>query len=1288
MEPSKTANQTELKIKKEPSSHGTKHSRSSRSSSTSISKRAKAEAARALLMLAEEEARLKKNLSQLEEQDEIDKATIKASAARRRADHLADMDLLAAKKTAAALDAEARVLEQEFTDSDLSDEDISVPVEDPLKRTSEYVSDVCMCPPVQSESLNTDAVSPQTNTNLCPTTVPQRNTTFAHNTSDMPRNDTNEYGQPPRPSTPTSSFAELPHAVRPSSNAAQNVQLVPDISRFLLRKELLLSRLYQFSDRPECYFVWKSSFENVLTDLQVTDFEQLDLLIKWLGPESGSYAQSIRAANADSPARALRLLWERLDQRYGSPERIESVLKDKLLKFPKIGFKDSLKLYELTDLLTEILSLKEQPMYQPLLAYFDSSVGVNPIIDKLPNGLKEKWISRASKYKETNGQCFPPFQFFVSFVKEMSRVKNDPSFSYSEIVSQQAKTARSPTYPVKTRIPSATTLKTDVKPDSGGKGAVCAIHGTSHRLSECRAFEAKSLEARKNFLRDKGLCFKCCDFQHKSRHCREKLACSVCDSDKHTTVMHGDIPQKAYGGEGRLKFSTNIPTTVPDPLVVESSCTEICGGVTCGKSCAKILPVFVHPEGHPENSVKVYVILDDQSNRSLARSSFFDLYKICSKPEEYVMNSCNGKTVTSGRRASGFVLESCDRQVHIDLPVLIECDNIPNNRHEIPTQEVARYHSHLCDIQLDRLDDNSDILLLLGRDVPYVHRILDQRTGHPDAPIGLRSPLGWTVVGDVCLGSQHHSGSVNVYKTYILSNGRPSLLQPCENELTIKEPPVPHMSATHPLDYSGNNIFTLTPHDNKQGWSTEDRAFLQEMNKEFKKNGDGNWEAPLPFRSQRPRLPNNRAMALDRANRFDASLRRDPLKRKHFLDFMQKLFDNKHVEIAPPVEMDEEVWYLPVFGVYHPRKPDQIRGVFDSSAAFRGLSLNDVLMSGPDLNNSLLGVLIRFRKEPIALTADIQQMFHCFYVRPDHRNYLRFFWHHDNDFNQELREYRMRVHVFGNKPSPSVATYGLHKTAVAAKDSFGPEVTEFVLNHFYVDDGLISVPTVDQAVDLMKRTQCALATHGNLRLHKIASNSREVIREFCPDDLSKELKSLELTDNSLPVQRSLGLYWNMNSDTFTFQISSEEKPLTRRGVLSVINSIYDPLGFAAPVTIEGKLLLRQLSSGGTDWDTPLVDVEGQKWQSWKESLSGLQDVSIPRQYVPHSFQGSVHNILHIFCDASEKAIAAVAYLHVVHEENRHHIGFVIGKTKVAPPHGHTIPRLELCSALLATEITN
>ncbi|XP_052706858.1 uncharacterized protein LOC128182315 [Crassostrea angulata] len=154
------------------------------------------------------------------------------------------------------------------------------------------------------------------------------------------------------------------------------------------------------------------------------------------------------------------------------------------------------------------------------------------------------------------------------------------------------------------------------------------------------------------------------------------------------------------------------------------------------------------------------------------------------------------------------------------------------------------------------------------------------------------------------------------------------------------------------------------------------------------------------------------------------------------------------------------------------------------------------------------------------------------------------------------------------------------------------------------------------------------------------------VREFDPDDLSKELKSLELSAN-LPVQRSLGLYWNMNLDTFTFQISTARS---------------------------------------TGWDEPLIDIEGHKWQTWKRMLSDLKDVSIPCQYVPCSLQGNIHIKLHVFCDASEKAIAAVNYIHVIYDENKHYVGFVIGKTKVAPPHGHTIPRLELCSALLAVEI--
>lgn len=82
----------------------------------------------------------------------------------------------------------------------------------------------------------------------------------------------------------------------------------------------------------------------------------------------------------------------------------------------------------------------------------------------------------------------------------------------------------------------------------------------------------------------------------------------------------------------------------------------------------------------------------------------------------------------------------------------------------------------------------------------------------------------------------------------------------------------------------------------------------------------------------------------------------------HFTDFLQKMLDNDHAEIAPPLERAKEHWYLPTFGVYHPQKPDQIKVVFDSSAEYEGVSLKDVLLHGPDLNNTLLGVLLCFRR--------------------------------------------------------------------------------------------------------------------------------------------------------------------------------------------------------------------------------------------------------------------------------------------------------------------------------------
>lgn len=120
---------------------------------------------------------------------------------------------------------------------------------------------------------------------------------------------------------------------------------------------------------------------------------------------------------------------------------------------------------------------------------------------------------------------------------------------------------------------------------------------------------------------------------------------------------------------------------------------------------------------------------------------------------------------------------------------------------------------------------------------------------------------------------------------------------------------------------------------------------------------------------------------------------------------------------------------------------------------------------------------------------------------------------------------------------------------------------------------------------------------------------------FPSQDHASDLKDLDLGSDTLPMQCSLGLNWDLKSDTFTFKVSTEEKPFTRRGVLSMVNSIYDPLGFIAPVTIEGKSILRELTLENGDWDSPLPQEMAETWVTWRDSLKGLSDLKISRPYL-------------------------------------------------------------------------
>ena len=798
---------------------------------------------------------------------------------------------------------------------------------------------------------------------------------------------------------------------------------------------------------------------------------------------------------------------------------IHAVLLKKLNEFPKLGPKDSVKLYELSDTLSEIESLKEDPKYATLLAYFDFSVGISPVVSKLLYNLQKKWTTRASNFNKVHSVTYPRFWVFTEFIREQAKIRNDPGFMYSTSFTSTEKTASPRNRPTVASKKTDLRKETDQTVHNVDKPSItnsydpsrCPIYKTKHTLNDCRVFMNKSFDEKRKCLKDNHLCFKCCmSVTHIARNCRNRISCNICGKDTHVTAMHinSKLPdQSGQGGEETFQ------------KVVASKCTEICGTeakLNFGKSCAKMVLVKVYQNDKPDQFLKTYAILDEQSNRSLASPELFSKLNIKGEEFEYTLKTCSDTVVMSGRRAIDCKIESLDGSKCYQLPTLIECTNIPNLRDEIPTAHIAMHHAHLRDIafHLPELDEEAGIHLLIGRDLIDVHHVVDQKIGPPGSPFAQHLGLGWVVIGEVCLGKVHQPDSVVTNKTYLISKDRASVCQPCPNGMRIKESGISSLES---------NLFVRTSADEEIGLSVEDREFMQIMNKEFRHDSSGNWIAPLPFRPVRQKLPNNREQALHRARILDSSLKKNPLKKEHFVTFMKEIVDNDHAERAPPLDENKECWYLPLFGVYHPKKPTQIRGVFDSSAKHQGIALNDVLLSGPDLANSLLGVLLRFRTEPVAMTADVQKMFYCFLVEEQHRDYLRFFWYADNDPDQRLIEYRMRVHVFGNEPSPSVASYGLQKIAEISKDEYGADVQQFITNDFYVDDGLTSAPTVDSAVDLMKRTQLALQEYGNVKLHKIASNNKEVMQAFPAADLAKDLAFLDLSKDDLPMQRSLGL---------------------------------------------------------------------------------------------------------------------------------------------------------------------
>ncbi|KAK5907106.1 hypothetical protein CesoFtcFv8_004989 [Champsocephalus esox] len=279
----------------------------------------------------------------------------------------------------------------------------------------------------------------------------------------------------------------------------------------------------------------------------------------------------------------------------------------------------------------------------------------------------------------------------------------------------------------------------------------------------------------------------------------------------------------------------------------------------------------------------------------------------------------------------------------------------------------------------------------------------------------------------------------------------------------------------------------------------------------------------------------------------------------------------------------------------------------------------------------------------------------------------------------------MTVHLFGASSSSGCATFGLKYLAQHHKSDY-PLASAFIENNFYVDDGLTSVPSVEEAKGLIVQAQ-ELCKNAGLRLHKFNSNQKQALSCIAPLERAVTTDPLNLNPDATTEGQIIGIQWSMENDTFSFNIEPKDQSPTRRGLLSVVASLYDPLGFVSPFALTGKCILQELCRRGIGWDDPLPENLRSWWEEWKNGLQRLKEVTIPRCYHPQDFGKIVRVELHHFSDASNVGYGACSYLRYKNDKDKIHCSLVMSKARVAPTKITSIPRLELSAAVTSARMS-
>ena len=259
----------------------------------------------------------------------------------------------------------------------------------------------------------------------------------------------------------------------------------------------------------------------------------------------------------------------------------------------------------------------------------------------------------------------------------------------------------------------------------------------------------------------------------------------------------------------------------------------------------------------------------------------------------------------------------------------------------------------------------------------------------------------------------------------------------------------------------------------------------------------------------------------------------------------------------------------------------------------------------------------------------------------------------------------MVVRLFGATSSPSVCNFALRKTALNAEGHFDDDVMSTVMKNFYVDDCLKSVESVAKAKSLICDLKSVLSS-GGFHITKWMSNNKDVTMSIPKIDLAAGVKKLDLERDSLPIERALSVFWNAEDVVFEFKPVLKDVPSTRRGVLSLVSSFYDPLGLLSPVILPAKCLLQESCRLQLEWDDVLPVNLKESWKNWLQEIQSLKDFKITCCLKPEHFGEVTEAVLHHFSDASVTGNGIVSYLYLQNSRQKVHVSLLICKARVAP----------------------